>query len=105
MSYADLKLGNILLSNSNDLDVKIADFGLSVEGLRAHGDVGTYGYKAPEILMSPNQGYTAAVDCWSLGIILHGLILGFLPYSSWPPVKLFGCVNDLVLNTICIYAC
>lgn len=93
MSYADLKLENILLSNSNDLDVKIADFGLAVHGSRAHGKVGTHDYMAPEIMMSSKQGYTAAVDCWSLGIILHGLLLGFLPYSASTPVKLFGCVN------------
>ena len=66
MSYADLNLGNILLSNSNDLDVKITDFGLAVEGSRARGYVETYDYKAPEIMMSPKQGYTVAVDCWSL---------------------------------------
>ena len=111
MPYADLKLENILLSNSNDLDVKIADFGLAIVGSRARDIVGSLQYMAPEISMSLNQGYTAAVDCWSLGIILHGLMLGFLPYNfvnadeleefaygAPPPVELFGCVNAHVLN-------
>ena len=61
---------------------------------------------APEIAMPLNQGYTSAVDCWSLGIVLHGLVLGFLPYKfkdtdeickfargAPPAVELFGCVN------------
>ena len=81
MLHADLKLENILFTNSDDLDVKIADFGLAVEGSRARDVVGSLQYMAPEISVSLKQGYTAAVDCWSLGIILHGIMLGFLPYN------------------------
>lgn len=101
--HRDLKLENILFTRSGDLDVKIADFGLAVVGSRARDLVGSLQYMAPEISMSLNQGYTAAVDCWSLGIILHGIMLGFLPYNfvstdeveefaygASPPVELFG---------------
>lgn len=36
---------------------------------------------APELLKG-NTESSAAIDVWSLGIILHGLVLGFLPFRS-----------------------
>ena len=102
----DLKLENILFSKSSGLDIKIADFGLATMSCRAHDISGSVQYMAPEIAMPLNEGYTSAVDCWSLGIVLHGLVLGFLPYNftdtdevqafargAPPAVELFGCVN------------
>jgi len=101
--HRDLKLENILFSKSSGLDVKIADFGVATMSLRAHDKLGSVQYMAPEIAMPSNQGYTSAVDCWSLGIVLHGLVLGFLPYNftdtdevqafargAPPAVELFG---------------
>lgn len=101
--HRDLKLENILLSKSSGLDIRIADFGLATMSSRAHDMSGSLQYMAPEIAIPLNQGYSSAVDCWSLGIVLHGLVLGFLPYnfedtselaefaSGAPPaVELFG---------------
>lgn len=101
--HRDLKLENILFSKSSGLDIKIADFGLATMSCRAHDISGSVQYMAPEIVMPLNQGYTSAVDCWSLGIVLHGLVLGFLPYNfedtdevekfargAPPAVELFG---------------
>ena len=100
MLHADLKLENILFTKSDDLDVKIADFGHAVEGSRAIGIAGTLPYMAPEISISLSHGYTAAVDCWSLGIVLYVIMTGKLPdgeladfaRGASPAVELFGYV-------------
>lgn len=36
---------------------------------------------APELLKG-NTESSAAIDVWSLGIMLHGMVLGFLPFRS-----------------------
>ena len=36
---------------------------------------------SPELLSGRTES-TAAIDVWSLGIILHGLVLGFVPFRS-----------------------
>ena len=100
MLHADLKLENILFTKSDDLDVKLADFGHAVEGSRAIGIAGTDPYMAPEISLSLSEGYTAAVDYWSLGIVLYVMMVGKLPYGELEDfardtssaVELFGCV-------------
>ena len=35
----------------------------------------------PEVLIGFNES-TPKIDIWSLGIILHGLVLGYLPFRS-----------------------
>ena len=35
----------------------------------------------PEVLIGFNES-TPKIDIWGLGIILHGLVLGFLPFRS-----------------------
>lgn len=36
---------------------------------------------APELLVGHTES-SAAIDVWSMGIILHGLVLGYLPFRS-----------------------
>jgi serine/threonine protein kinase len=36
---------------------------------------------APELLIGHTES-SAAIDVWSMGIILHGLVLGYLPFRS-----------------------
>uniref|UniRef100_A0A7S3EVM3 Protein kinase domain-containing protein n=1 Tax=Haptolina ericina TaxID=156174 RepID=A0A7S3EVM3_9EUKA len=81
--HRDLKPENILLeSDSEDADIKVADFGLA--RVVSNKDMmktacGTPGYVAPEVLQ--NKGYTGgAVDCWSVGVILYILLCGFPPF-------------------------
>lgn len=47
---------------------------------RADTIVGSPEYLAPEIILG--DGYTAAVDWWSLGIIMYELIAGYLPFGQ-----------------------
>eukprot|EP00013_Stygamoeba_regulata_P009220 CAMPEP_0177672068 /NCGR_PEP_ID=MMETSP0447-20121125/25103_1 /TAXON_ID=0 /ORGANISM="Stygamoeba regulata, Strain BSH-02190019" /LENGTH=851 /DNA_ID=CAMNT_0019179629 /DNA_START=52 /DNA_END=2608 /DNA_ORIENTATION=- len=79
--HRDIKHRNILLdSNSRP---KLTDFGLS--NFFIHGRVcttfcGTPGYAAPEMLLS--QKYAGPeVDVWSLGVILHSMLSGRLPFA------------------------
>ena len=82
--HRDLKPENLLLkSTDNDVDVKVADFGLSkILGAAAMTQTacGTPGYVAPEILRG--SGYGKEVDMWSVGVITYILLCGFPPFYN-----------------------
>jgi len=80
-AHRDLKPENLLLmSQDNDSDIKIADFGFAK---RVTSDAclstkcGTPYYVAPEIL--GGQLYGTKVDMWSLGVIIYILLAGYPP--------------------------
>ncbi|OMJ68906.1 hypothetical protein SteCoe_33507 [Stentor coeruleus] len=81
--HRDLKPENCLyLTSSEDSDLKIIDFGLSVavtEEQILHELNGTPYYIAPEILMG---NYTKVVDCWSIGVIMYMLLSGTPPFKG-----------------------
>jgi carbon catabolite-derepressing protein kinase len=78
----NLKLENVLLDD--DLNVKIADFGLSDE--IKHGDFlqtscGSPNYAAPEVIKGGL--YTGPeIDVWSCGVILYVMLCGRLPFED-----------------------
>ena len=79
--HRDIKLENILLSNSH---VKICDFGVS-RVLQKHvvlrEQCGTPAYIAPELLV--DKGYEGfASDVWSLGVCLFAMVAGYLPFQG-----------------------
>jgi len=79
--HRDLKPENIMVSN--DGSIKIIDFGLSTSnsfGTNMNDLVGTSFYIAPEVIKSGK--YTTACDIWSLGIILHILLSGYVPIEG-----------------------
>jgi len=94
--HRDLKPENILYENEKeDAAIKLADFGLAREtagsGEMMKTACGTPGYVAPEILK--NEGYdNAAVDMWSVGVILYILLCGFPPFYEEELPALFDSI-------------
>src|SRR3954462_8594122 len=70
--HRDVKPANVLLAESEEIDVRLLDFGLAqmaeFDTLTAHGHVpGTLAYISPERLRG-EEGTTAA-DIWAVGVI------------------------------------
>lgn len=89
--HRDLKPENLLYASpGDDADIKITDFGLAKiasNELLLKTACGTPNYVAPEVLL--NEGYDAAVDMWSVGVILYILLCGFPPFYSENTPELF----------------
>ena len=81
--HRDIKPENVLMvSKSEDTDVKIVDFGLSKmvgPSQLCNEPFGTLSYVAPEVLQQ--KPYGKAVDVWSLGILAYLMMVGSLPFD------------------------
>ena len=80
--HRDIKPENILVMADGRFPspwIKLADFGLAIEGTRCGGQAGTWLYTAPEVF-SIGEEYTSKIDVWSLGMVLMQLLLqGCIP--------------------------
>nr|XP_044624078.1 MAP/microtubule affinity-regulating kinase 4-like [Equus asinus] len=79
--HRDLKPENVLLDPAGS--AKLADFGFC--SLVPGGPLSTFcgipGYMAPEVMqLQPYAGPPA--DVWSLGVLLHAMLAGSLPFSG-----------------------
>uniref|UniRef100_A0AAQ4QI00 Ribosomal protein S6 kinase n=1 Tax=Gasterosteus aculeatus aculeatus TaxID=481459 RepID=A0AAQ4QI00_GASAC len=106
--HRDLKPSNLRYSDDSGLpeSIRICDFGFAKQ-LRAENGLlmtpcYTATFMAPEVLKK--QGYDAACDIWSLGILLYTMIAGSVEtfkvifYSHWPEEILaqIGCGKFII---------
>ncbi|THC93864.1 hypothetical protein EYZ11_006646 [Aspergillus tanneri] len=85
--HRDLKPDNILMTSLADgCRVVLTDFGCARMVQPSTGRmstvIGTFDYSAPEVLKSSKQGYTKAVDLWSLGCVTAVLLTGEIPFKD-----------------------
>jgi len=87
--HRDLKPENLLLDQN--LNVKVADFGLSnmmTDGDFLRTSCGSPNYAAPEVI-SGKLYAGPEVDIWSCGVILYALLCGTLPFDDEHVPSLF----------------
>eukprot|EP00951_Prasinocladus_malaysianus_P046756 scaffold647917_cov42-Prasinocladus_malaysianus.AAC.1 len=82
--HRDIKLANILLSQKDPMQLKIADFGLAAALESCDSErmtvCGTPNYLSPEIAL--HQPYSFASDLWSLGVALYTMLAGVPPFQG-----------------------
>ncbi|KAI8355549.1 kinase-like domain-containing protein [Blakeslea trispora] len=87
--YRDLKPENILIDYNGH--IALCDFGLCklnmTQSERTNTFCGTPEYLAPELLLG--QGYTKAVDWWTLGILLYEMLTGLPPFYNEDTNKMY----------------
>lgn len=97
--HRDIKPENIIIRKvNNEVErVKLIDFGFAVfknsldTMKKCEKFAGTPGYSAPEVIKL--QEYNSSVDNFSLGVLLHFMLSGTLPFDS-------ECTNEIKRLTL-----
>ncbi|KAG5270323.1 hypothetical protein AALO_G00191360 [Alosa alosa] len=109
--HRDLKLENILVKSyhhgddNNTVNIKVTDFGLSVQkgGVGSENMLqatcGTPIYMAPEVING--HEYSQQCDVWSIGVIMYLLLSGEPPFMSSLEERLFELIKkgELTFST------
>jgi len=87
--HRDIKPSNVLIGASGH--IKLADFGLSTSMIVKKRS-GTLPYVAPEVLR--DQSGDEGVDYWSVGILLHELLVGSVPWAGDTPAQMLAAIES-----------
>jgi serine/threonine protein kinase len=90
--HRDIKPSNILLDNSDEQHVYLADFGLAT--VMGEGSditqtgclIGTPEYMAPELIDRPES---VSSDIYALGVLLYQILTGRTPFTGSTPVSVY----------------
>jgi len=97
VAHRDVKPSNLIYSTSRK-ELKLIDFSLAgvapKEEMSFHGNVGTKGFVAPEVLRGGDTGYGPSCDIFSLGCVLHEMLAGE------PPVVKLGDESAQVVTSL-----
>ena len=74
LAHRDIKPENILVKTRRPFQIKLSDFGLAKNVSELATCCGSYLYAAPEVFRG--ERYTAAVDIWSLGVVVYEYVYG-----------------------------
>jgi len=96
--HCDLKPGNVLLSGTVDVAIKLTDFGVahaltpgdSLAGDNSPRSAGTPAYMAPEQLLGLWRDFGPWTDLYALGCMLWELCCGVPPFVAASLVRLAG---------------
>ena len=99
--HRDLTPGNILLTD--DMNVKVSDFGLSRSSLSQMSETVTaYTHRAPELskrsAVYSRGNYTSAIDVWSLGVIIMDAMEGRYVFYAPRECRTINLINCLMLT-------
>ena len=115
IAHRDIKIDNMLLDRNRDL--KLVDFGLSTkypDDNLLDQPCGTVVYAAPEVLQG-REYHGMLADVWSSGIVLYGMLSGYLPFGEQDdeinrlniiagkinyPNYFGACVKDLLMHML-----
>ena len=92
--HRDIKPENIIIEG--DKNIKIIDFGLSniyPENNILFSSCGSPCYAPPEMIMGKKYS-GSGVDIWSSGIVLYGMLCGYLPFTESEDHKLYKKIID-----------
>jgi len=90
--YRDVKLENVLIDG--DGYIKICDFGFAKKAAstRTFTKCGTDEYAPPEVVSG--RGRSCAADWWALGILLHEMLTGRLPFEGSSAEEVFRSISE-----------
>lgn len=105
--HRDVKADNIFILRSDDILVKLLDFGVAKRPLgsdelgiltRRGETLGTPSYMSPEQLRHASE-VDARADLWALGVLAYRMLMGALPFCrpDYPSLCLAICEGDFVL--------
>ena len=99
IAHRDIKPENILYTSRDEhAEVKLIDFGLAKRRSGALGYetmVGTPQYVAPEVI---EGNYTCECDIWSLGVVLHVMLSGLMPFVGDNTEAILRSIQKIQLN-------